>query len=254
MTTTPPQFEDNSIPKFKSIGQVSIKDLILTIVVFLIILRVSIPFITDLVTHHSETITPSFAITCLVLFQNLVLLKLIHYFVLKKHGLTWKDAGLQPTTLKWCYSAILLALPLMIIVGLVNFGMMQFVDKDFVNPQLQAITPEGFTWTSFIFIMIATGIIAPIAEELTFRGVLLGWLDQRYGKVIAIVISSIFFGSVHGVPMLIPALSVAGIAFALLTYRSKSLWPPIILHATFNMFMTSTLFFVLSQGITIPEA
>ncbi|WP_419901565.1 CPBP family intramembrane glutamic endopeptidase [Kiloniella sp.] len=253
---------NNPVPKYealppqgkKSLGHVPFTDLLLTFIVFIVVIRVSIPFITDFIVHQSEQITPSFAITCLVLFQNLILLKIVHHFVLRKHGLTWKDAGLKPTTTRWCYSAILLTLPLVIVVGFVNFSMMQLIDDKFVNPQLQTITPEGFSWPSFIFIILATGIIAPVAEELTFRGVLLGWLDQRFGRLIAIITSSVFFGSVHGVPMLIPALSVAGLAFAFITYRSKSLWPAIILHATFNMFMTSTLFFALSQGASIPGA
>lgn len=253
MSNHTPQLEHHTSNQKKSLGQASFTDLLLTFIVFIVVIRVSIPFIIDFIGHQSDQITPSFAITCLVLFQNLILLKLVHYFVLQKHDLTWKDAGLRPTSTRWCYTAILLALPLVLIVGLVNFTMMQLIDNEFVNPQLQAITPEGFSWPSFIFIMIATGIIAPIAEELTFRGVLLGWLDQRFGRVIAIIGSSLFFGSVHGVPMLIPALSVAGIAFALLAYRSRSLWPPIILHATFNMFMTSTLFYALSQGASFPQ-
>ncbi|MEH6632087.1 MAG: CPBP family intramembrane glutamic endopeptidase [Halopseudomonas aestusnigri] len=254
MSNHTPQFKDHTNNQKKSLGQAPFTDLLLTFIVFIVVIRVSIPFIIDFVDYQSDHITPSFTITCLVLFQNFVLLKLVHYFVLQKQGLTWRDAGLRPTSTRWCYVAILLALPLVLTVGLVNFTMMQFIDNEFVNPQLQAITPEGFSWSSFIFIMIATGIIAPIAEELTFRGVLLGWLDQRFGRAIAIIGSSVLFGSVHGVPMLIPALSVAGIGFALLTYRCKSLWPPIIVHATFNMFMTSTLFYALSQGASFPQS
>ena len=121
------------------------------------------------------------------------------------------------------------------------------MDSDFTNPQLSLLAPDGFSFQAFLIMLLVTGTIAPFVEEVTFRGLILRWLEPRFGTVIAITGSSLLFATVHTVPMLIPALTVAGIAFALISRKSGSLWPAIILHGAFNMTMTSLLFFALAQ-------
>ncbi|OUS13431.1 hypothetical protein A9Q97_05025, partial [Rhodospirillales bacterium 47_12_T64] len=115
MSNDPSQHEAHHSPKRKSLGQAPFTDLLLTFIVFLVVLKLSIPIISDFIAAQSDQINLSLVITCLVLFQNVLMLKLVHFFILKKHGLNWKDAGLRPATTKWCYNAILFAIPLVFI-------------------------------------------------------------------------------------------------------------------------------------------
>jgi membrane protease YdiL (CAAX protease family) len=100
----------------------------------------------------------------------------------------------------------------------------------------QGLTPSG--WQSshaaaFAVNLFAFAIIGPIAEELTFRG--LGfYLLEPYGQTVAIAVIGITFGLWHGLVEALPVLIVFGTGLAFLRSRTRSIYPGMILHATFN--------------------
>lgn len=81
------------------------------------------------------------------------------------------------------------------------------------------------------FVVIAG--LAPTVEELTFRG--LGFhLLRRYGDWIAIVLVGLTFGLVHGLIEGLPILAVFGACLAFVRSRTGSVYPGVLVHATFN--------------------
>lgn len=79
-------------------------------------------------------------------------------------------------------------------------------------------------------------LVAPLFEELLFRGLLLQvvWQYLRVAWV-AIVVSALVFGLVHmAQPQDVPPLVTLGLALGYLRVRTGSLWPGIVLHAAFN--------------------
>jgi hypothetical protein len=78
-------------------------------------------------------------------------------------------------------------------------------------------------------------IAAPIVEELTFRG--LGFrLLAPLGSVVAVLGTAAAFAADHGLVEGFPALFLFGIAVALVRLRTGSLYPGMLLHASFNAF------------------
>jgi membrane protease YdiL (CAAX protease family) len=78
-------------------------------------------------------------------------------------------------------------------------------------------------------------IAAPIVEELTFRGV--GFrLLAPLGSLVAVVGTAAAFAADHGLLEGFPALFLFGIAVALVRLRTGSLYPGMLLHASFNAF------------------
>jgi membrane protease YdiL (CAAX protease family) len=76
-------------------------------------------------------------------------------------------------------------------------------------------------------------VAAPLVEELTFRGV--GFtLLARFGTVVAVIGSAIAFAADHGLVEGFPALFVFGLAVALVRVRTGSIYPGMLLHASFN--------------------
>ncbi len=76
-------------------------------------------------------------------------------------------------------------------------------------------------------------LAAPVVEELAFRG--LGFsLLARYGDVVALVATSAAFAAAHGLVNGFPALFLFGTAVAFLRLRTGSLYPGMLLHASFN--------------------
>jgi len=78
-------------------------------------------------------------------------------------------------------------------------------------------------------------IVAPIVEELTFRGV--GFrLLAPFGTMVAVVGTAVAFAADHGLVEGFPALFLFGLAVALVRLRTGSLYPGMLLHASFNAF------------------
>jgi uncharacterized protein len=100
----------------------------------------------------------------------------------------------------------------------------------------QGVTPD--TWepkhaAAYIANGVVVAVVAPIVEELTFRG--LGYsLLARYGRWVAIIGTGIAFGLAHGLVNAFPFLAAFGIGLAYLRSRVDSVYPGMIVHGLFN--------------------
>jgi membrane protease YdiL (CAAX protease family) len=85
----------------------------------------------------------------------------------------------------------------------------------------------------FVLNAIVVAVVAPIVEELTYRGVGFALL-LRFGTLVAVVGTAFAFAADHGLVEGFPALFVFGLAVAFLRLRTDSVYPGMLLHATFN--------------------
>ena len=110
-----------------------------------------------------------------------------------------------------------------------------------LNPLLhpgreQGITPD--TWqpehaAAYVVNGLVITIVAPLVEELTFRG--LGYsLLAPWGRWIAIVGTGVAFGLAHGLVQAFPVLAAFGIGLAYMRSRVKSVYPGMVVHGLFN--------------------
>ena len=100
----------------------------------------------------------------------------------------------------------------------------------------QGLAPHGWEprhAAAFAANFVVVALLAPVVEELTFRG--LGYtLLERFGRWAAIVLVGIAFGLAHGLVDALPALVVFGMCLAYLRSRTGSVYPGMILHAAYN--------------------
>ncbi len=84
--------------------------------------------------------------------------------------------------------------------------------------------------------VVLIAIVAPISEELFFRGMFFGGLRGRMSFLPAALISAAVFGGLHlpTGPSTVPPLILFGFLLAWVYERSGSLWPAIILHVINN--------------------
>lgn len=120
--------------------------------------------------------------------------------------------------------------------ALVVVGMMALLA--FLSPQAgeaQNLAPE---WDSNRLLPFAVNaavivLVAPVVEELAFRG--LGFtLLQRYGTTTAIVVTAAAFAVSHGLIGLLPTAAVLGLGLAYLRSRTASVYPGILVHVALN--------------------
>ncbi len=84
-----------------------------------------------------------------------------------------------------------------------------------------------------VLALLAT-LVAPVCEEIAFRGYLQSTLLCRRTPAAAIAGSTLLFALIHLDPVRFPALLVLGAIFGWLAWRSGSLWPAIAAHAANN--------------------
>jgi membrane protease YdiL (CAAX protease family) len=87
-----------------------------------------------------------------------------------------------------------------------------------------------------IIFFLVGGIIAPICEEIFFRGIIFGYFS-RWNITNAVIFSTLVFVFFHPQGGLTQA--VGGVVFALAYHYSHSLWAPILIHGLGNMALFS---------------
>ena len=85
-------------------------------------------------------------------------------------------------------------------------------------------------------------LVAPLAEELLFRGALFGWLRRRLPAWPAILVSAVLFGAVHISPILMPAGFILGVGLGWLRERTGSILPGLVFHIANNAVVVAVTF------------
>lgn len=122
---------------------------------------------------------------------------------------------------------------------------------------IQMIVGKDFTAVDFssngtayntIFNIVAMIILAPIFEELIFRGILAN-NSSRFGNLSAMITSGIFFGLYHLNYEQVIYAAVLGMCSAFILIKSRSIIPCILMHMFFNFFGSITSLFP-SEALT----
>ena len=101
---------------------------------------------------------------------------------------------------------------------------------------------ESPTW-----FFVVGAVIAPIVEELFFRGFLFQGFRQKYGWLPALLLSSAIFGAAHLDPVSLIPTFLLGCVLAYIYHQSNSVWPGIVFHAVINT-LSLIAVYVISQN------
>jgi membrane protease YdiL (CAAX protease family) len=88
-------------------------------------------------------------------------------------------------------------------------------------------------------------LLAPLFEELLFRGAVLGWLAKRLPLSWAIVVSATLFALMHGFPIVMPYAFLFGLIAGWLRVRSGSTLPGLLMHALNNLLFLAAALLIL---------
>jgi len=93
-----------------------------------------------------------------------------------------------------------------------------------------------------ILLFITVAVLAPVFEELLFRGFLLSWLSERLGariglqrgRHLAVAITAVSFAVMHMQPLGLPTLTTLGIVLGFAFLRTGNLTTAILVHGFWN--------------------
>jgi len=149
-------------------------------------------------------------------------------------------SGSRRTPLIWAPGFLVLAVTVVLLTSLLVSPFL----RGQAPPQrelMELVTGASSVWALLPFFLLAT-VVAPLFEEILFRGTLLPWLGQhlqasmgtRRGFTLALAITALAFGAIHLEPAALPALSALGLVLGLAFLRTSSLATSVVVHGIWN--------------------
>ncbi|HUY61423.1 MAG TPA: type II CAAX endopeptidase family protein [Candidatus Dormibacteraeota bacterium] len=179
-----------------------------------------------------------------LLIYAAALLVVVYLAVWRPHG-SWAALGLRRTAVGPLLLMPPVALAIQFVGGLVSQAVAGALHAGH-NPQTCAVR-VGFG-NEVVLAVLAVGVVAPIAEEIIFRGFIYGALRQKLPWGAAALLSAVVFTAFHApsvqgyVLVLAPTLLLAGVVLAAVYERTRSLLPGMVLHASFNLIAVAAIF------------
>ena len=144
--------------------------------------------------------------------------------------LQWKIKPIKEGIFK-SISGWLMIMPLVLLVG---WLMNEIIgDQGGSNPLLELVLGSDEFLPLFL-LLITTVFLAPVFEELVFRGVLLPVLVSKVGKIGGVLLSALIFALAHLSVGELPPLFVLGIGLGLMRLSSGRLFPCALMHSLWN--------------------
>lgn len=178
---------------------------------------------------------------------ELTLLVPVWWLTIRKYRADWVTLGLR------AFEGRMVGLGCGLMVLSSVFNALFSVLLAFFGLRVQADLVPIFAELSSPWWLLITGVVvAPVVEEVFFRGFLFAGLRTRYGWPAAALISSAFFSLVHLQPTAVVPIFVLGYIFAYLYEQSDSIVPAILMHVCSNALALGAACLLANAG-TLPQ-
>jgi membrane protease YdiL (CAAX protease family) len=166
-------------------------------------------------------------------------LVLVH-FLLREHHMSWRElvdwTGLARKRL-WLYAglAFIISLP---VVFMVNQASILLLESVGITPQLQVsveILRQTQSVPQLAYFGLVAIVVAPVVEEILFRGVLYPVIKQQGYPQLALWMTSLLFAATHANLMAFLPLTVFAMILVALYERTDDLLAPMLTHGLFNL-------------------
>ncbi|MDA1002452.1 MAG: type II CAAX endopeptidase family protein [Chloroflexi bacterium] len=164
------------------------------------------------------------------------LLGVVTLLLAVRRGLTWHDIGLRvPKRWRWVAATLVGVYAALVAYQLVLQLLARLgVDTSRVSGGNELPVGDGASLATWILLGVAVVVVAPIAEELFFRGLIFRALAGRMRVPAAYVLSGVVFAAFHLNLSVVVPFSAIGLVFAWAFWNSGSLWTTMVAHAVVN--------------------
>ncbi len=183
--------------------------------------------------YFPEYSQKTFTFISFIVGQSFMLIPLISFLISKKEPLI-KRLRINPISSETIKLTTMFSIGLIILSDEFDRLIQVFIPSpNYIVDLNNLLQPDSVF--GYILLIIAIAIIAPIGEELLFRGFLQQFLEQHWKDITrAILITSLFFSIIHMNPYWFIQIYILGIMLGFLSWKTNSIFPPLILHALNN--------------------
>ena len=174
-----------------------------------------------------------------IIGQGFMLVPLLWFLKSKKEPI-FERLRLKPIKINLVTATVCLSMGIIIISDELDRIIQAFLPApDYILDLNGLLRPD--TFIGFILLFIAVSIIAPLGEELIFRGFFQQVLEKHWKDVTrAILVTALFFAMIHMNPYWFFQIYILGVILGFLAWKTKSVIPSLILHSMNN---TMAMFF-----------
>lgn len=190
---------------------------------------------------RSVAVLPAVVETAIVIiFTYIIILLVTWYFTAVKYGTHPEDLGLTRFN-AWRGAVLAIGWYLALRVILIFYGVVAaLIGRLFNASPPQDLTTRvpglfGGGWVGIVLAALVVVVIAPVVEEMFFRGFMYPAFKRRLGAGWGNAVSSLIFGIFHGSVWLIAPTALIGAVLAYMYEKERSLGPPIMLHSLNNL-------------------
>jgi len=165
--------------------------------------------------------------------QGVILIPPIYFLTVKKQPL-FESLRIKAVSLPVVKSTLIFSTGVLITFDTIDRIIQKFIPPpNYIIDLGEIMRPDSTL--GYIFLFLAVVIVAPIGEEIVFRGFLQKFLENYWKDITrAVLITSLFFAMIHFNPFWTIQIYLLGVILGFLAWKTKSVIPSILLHIVNN--------------------
>ena len=156
------------------------------------------------------------------------------FFVIRKRSPVAEVFRFRPVGWKTAAASLLIGLGLSVVTDEID----RLVERILPMPEEIRKSLEtmmtAHSAADVAILVLAVVVVASLAEEMLFRGFLLGALERSMDVTKAVLLSAFIFTLLHFNPWWLVDILIAGVFLGVMSWKSRSIWPGVIVHAVNN--------------------
>ena len=165
--------------------------------------------------------------------QGVILIPPIYFLTIKEQPIfeSLRIKAVSPSTIK---NTLIFSTGILIVFDTLDKIIHRFITTpDYIIDLGEIMRPDSTL--GYIFLFLAVVIIAPVGEEIVFRGFLQKFLEKYWKDTTrAILVTSLFFATIHFNPFWTIQIYLLGVILGFLAWKTKSVIPSVLLHIINN--------------------
>lgn len=185
------------------------------------------PAVMELYTKDLEQVVAEITVPATIVGNLLAIGVICLIFVCRKKKVA-KELSLRKFSGKAVFPVLLMGVGFNLLTNFALGLLPQEILDEYVEASSSLVGNINF-WTVFLAV-----IAAPLAEEIVMRGLVYTRMKKGMPAVVAMILSSVLFGVLHGQWLWMIYTALFGMVLVWIFERTQSLWACILLHFSYN--------------------